>query len=154
MRRTDPGAKFTDAFCFHWESYFFYAFPLFSLICQCLKKIEEDNISGVMIVPYWTTQAWFSVVLTLLIDYPLVLPQSDNLLQLPQSGEQHPLRRKMGLLACKVSGRVSVRETFQAKLQQLSCNPGLTPHSSNTKLTCRPGLNCVLNRKLIPIIHL
>ena len=150
--RPDPGAKFTDAFCFNWESYFFYAFPPFSLICQCLKKIE-DNSSGVMIVLYWTTQAWCSIVLTLLIDYPLVLPQSDNLLQLPQSGKQHPLRWKMRLLACKVSGRVSVRETFQAKLQQL-CNPGLTPPSSNTNLTSRPGLSCVLNGKLIPIIHL
>ena len=54
--RPDPGAKFTDAFCFNWEPYFFYAFPPFSLISQCLKKIEEDKATGVLIVPFWATQ--------------------------------------------------------------------------------------------------
>ena len=91
----DPGAKFTDAFCFNWEPYFFYAFPPFSLISQCLKKIEEEKAMGVLIVPFRATQTWFSVLMNHLIDSPLVLPQSDNLILLPQTGEQHPLRRKM-----------------------------------------------------------
>jgi hypothetical protein len=89
--RPDPGAKFTDAFCVNWEPYFFYGFPPFSLIAQCLKKIEEDKATGVLIVPYWTTQAWFTILMNLLIDNPVVLPQSDNLLLLPQTGAQHPL---------------------------------------------------------------
>ena len=48
--RPDPGAKFTDSFCFNRESHFFYAFPPFSLICQCLmlahngQKVEQSNI--------------------------------------------------------------------------------------------------------------
>ena len=92
--RPDPGAKFTDAFCVNWEPYFFYGSPPFSLIAQCLKKIEEDKATGVLIVPYWTTQAWFTILMNLLIDNPVVLPQSDNLLLLPQTGAQHPLRRK------------------------------------------------------------
>ena len=66
--RPDPGAKFTDAFCVNWEPYFFYGFPPFSLISQCLKKIEEDKATGVLIVPYWTTQAWFTILKNLLID--------------------------------------------------------------------------------------
>ena len=93
--RRDPEAKFTNAFCFNWEPYFFYAFPPFSLISHCLKKIEEDKATGVLIVPFWATQTWFSVLMNLLVAGPLVLPQSDNLVLLPQIGEQRPLRRKM-----------------------------------------------------------
>ena len=36
-------------------------------------------------MPYWTTQAWFTILMNLLIDNPVVLPQSDNLLLLPQT---------------------------------------------------------------------
>ena len=39
---------------------FFYAFPPFSLISQCLKKIEEDQATGVLIVPFWATHMVFS----------------------------------------------------------------------------------------------
>ena len=113
--RPDPGVKLTDAFCFNWEPYFFYAFPPFSLISQCLKKIEGDKATGVLIVPFWATQTWFSVLMNLVIDSPLVLPQSDNLVLLPQTGEQHTLWRKMRLMACKLSGQVSSRKIFLAK---------------------------------------
>ena len=40
--RPDPGAQFTDAFCFNWQHYHFYAFPPFSVISKCLQKIDQD----------------------------------------------------------------------------------------------------------------
>ena len=60
--RPDPGEKWTDAFSMHWGSYYFYAFPPFSLIAQCLQTTEEDHALGTMVVPLWPTQPWFPVL--------------------------------------------------------------------------------------------
>ena len=44
------------------EQYFFYAFPPFSVIAACLQKIEQDQATGVLLVPIWWTQPWFSCI--------------------------------------------------------------------------------------------
>ena len=49
--RHDPGAKFINAFLMDWKPPFFYAFPTFSLIATCLQRIEQDQSTGVHIVP-------------------------------------------------------------------------------------------------------
>ena len=151
--RPDPGAAFIDAFCVNWEPYFFYAFLPFSLIPRCLTKIENDQATGVLIVPYWTTQSWFTPLSNLLVDNPLLPPQSDKLLLLPHTGKQHPLRKKMRLMACKLSGQASCREVFLTK-QPKSCIPGQMLPSSNTSLTSKPGSSCAVNGRLILMIDL
>ena len=151
--RPDPGATFIDAFCVNWEPYFFYAFPSFSLIPRCLTKIENDKATGVLIIPYWT-QSWFTPLLNLLIENPLILSQSDNLLLLPHTWEQHFLGKKLRLIACKLSGQVSCREMFFIKQPKSSCIPGQMPPSSNTSLTSKPGSSCVVNGRLNLMIHL
>ena len=154
--RPEPVAAFIEAFCVNWEPYFFYAFPSFSLIPRCLTKIENDQATGVLIVRYWTTQSWFTLLLNLLVDNPLLLPQSDNLLLMPHTGEQHPLRKKMRLIECKPCGKASCREMFFtiAKQPKSSCIPRKMPPSSNTNLTFKPGSSCVVNGRLILMIHL
>ena len=39
-----------------WRSHYFYAFPPFSVIANCLQKIEQDQSTGLLLVPLWTTQ--------------------------------------------------------------------------------------------------
>ena len=151
--RPDSGAQFTDAFCFNWERFHFYAFPPFSVISTCLQKIEKDQATGVLIVLFWKTQAWFSVLMNLLVDNPLVLPRADNLLTLPHMGAQHPLRR-MRLLACKLSGQVLCRQMFLAKQQTLSCNHGRKAQLNSTVPPSECGLCCVVNGISIPMTHL
>lgn len=51
--KKDPGSFAIDAFTLDWRKFFFYAFPPFSLIPKVLKKIENDNARGLLIVPYW-----------------------------------------------------------------------------------------------------
>ena len=84
--RPDPDAKFIDAFYMDWGPYLFYAFPPFSMIATCLQKITQDKATGVLIVPIWTTQPWFTGILNRLMDKPLILPQSNSLLTQPQGG--------------------------------------------------------------------
>lgn len=46
-------------------------------------------------VPLWTTQPWFTLLLKLLVDHPLLLPQSDNLMLQPHSKAVHPLSKSL-----------------------------------------------------------
>ena len=152
--KPDPGAKFVNAFHMNWANSYFYCFPPFSVIASCLQKIEFHEATGVILIPLWQTQPWFTTLLHLLIDRPLLLPQSNNLLTQPHSGALHPLRKRLRLLACRVSGKASSRATFQGKLQKLSCNPGPLEHKSNTNRTSGDGFSFVVNNKFLPIAHL
>ena len=122
--RPDPGAQFINAFLMNWKPYNFYAFPPFSLLATCLQKREQDQSTGILIVPMWTTQPWFTLLLDLLTDNPLALPQTDSLLFLAHSNAIHPLNRRLQLMACKVLGCPSRRETFQAKQPTSPCSLG------------------------------
>ena len=51
--RPDPEAQFLDAFSCSLSEEQFYAFPPFSLILCCLKKIEMEEGEGIIIVPVW-----------------------------------------------------------------------------------------------------
>ena len=152
--RSDPGAMFTNAFFMSWGPYYFYAFPPFSLITLCLQKIEEDQSSGVLLVPLWSTQPWFPVLLQSLVDCPRFLLQPRNLLTQPHSTTPHPLGKTLKLLACQVSSKASSRETFQMQLHQLSCSPGLLTPISSTNHMSHSGSNFVVDGKVIHMIPL
>ena len=152
--RPDPGAQFINAFLMDWKPHYFYAFPPFSVIVNCLQKIEQDQSTGLLIAPLWTTQPWFTLLLNLLSDHPLVLPQSDTLLVQPHSNTVHALSKRLQLIACKVSGNPSASELFQAKLPTSSCSLGQLVPKNNMPLISRSGMNFVLNEKLIHTIHL
>ena len=152
--RPDPGAQFINAFLMNWKPHYFYAFPPFSLVATCMQKIEQDQSTGLLIVPLWTTQPWFTLLLNLLTDHPLVLPQSDSLLFLPHSNAIHPLSRRLQLMACKVSGSPSIRERFQAKLPTSSCSRCPLVPKNNMPHISRNGTTFALNGMLIHTIHL
>lgn len=54
--KRDPEAYNIDAFTLSWKEFYFYAFPPFSLILKCLRKIINDQASGILVVPYWPSQ--------------------------------------------------------------------------------------------------
>ena len=70
------------------------------------------------------TQLWFTTLLCLLINKSFRLSQSNNLLTHPHSGELHPLRKQLRLMACRVSGRVSYRNYPSL---MVSCNTETVP---------------------------
>ena len=110
--RPDPGAQFINAFLMIWKPHYFYAFPPFSLLATCLQNIEQDQSTGILIVPMWPTQPWFTLLLNLLIDNPLVLPQTDSLLFLPQSPQQCSSSSQQTVA---INGLQSIRESFQQR---------------------------------------
>ena len=57
----DPGASAIDAFTVNWKDFeFFYAFPPFSCVFKTLRKIVQDQATGVLIVPWWPSQPWWA----------------------------------------------------------------------------------------------
>ena len=116
----DPDAEAVNAFSIEWSSEFYYLFPPFSLIARCVQKINRDQSECLMILPLWPTQIWYSVILELLIDNPVILPRKRKLLSLPAVDKVHPLINQMTLIACRISGNRTKTEDFQKKLQASS----------------------------------
>ena len=56
--RPDPWVQSISAFLVTWRLHYFYAFPPFSLLATCLQKIEQDQSTGILIVPMWATEPW------------------------------------------------------------------------------------------------
>ena len=50
-----PDSVGTDVFSFSWQSEFFYTFPPFSIIHTVLRKIENEQAEGIIILPLFTT---------------------------------------------------------------------------------------------------
>lgn len=103
--RPDPECYAVDAFSIPWSNLQFYAFPPFICITKALNKIIRDEATGIIVVPNWPTQAWYPLLLRVLVKEPFCLYSSQYLLQLPNIPMmKHPLWRKLELLACLVSG--------------------------------------------------
>ena len=120
----EPGASHVDAFTLNWSRSKFYAFPPFCLIDKVLTKICYDKAIGILIVPLWHTQTWFPRLLKLLVREPVILPNKPDLLTLPSSDRLHPLRDRLRLTACVLSGRHCDCKAFQDSLPKSSLRPG------------------------------
>jgi len=107
--RPDPGATFLDTFSISWANFRFYCCPPFSCILRVLQKVKQDKATGVIVVPQWPTQTWYSVLMTMLVLPPILLKPSPKLLTLPtQPLEKHPLHKKTVYLVCLISGENSL----------------------------------------------
>jgi hypothetical protein len=153
--RPDPNAVFIDAFTQSWSATYAYAFPPFSMIGRCLQKVETDQASLVLIAPVWPAQPWYSQILRLLCNQPILLPNSAALLADPQ-GQHHPLalQRKLHLAAWPISGHRSSVEAFQLSLPTFCLDPGQLGPLSNTVPPYKSGWAGAINNRLIGFIRL
>ena len=101
-RYKDSEAWRTDAFSFSWSHFFAYIFPPFSIILRVLNKIEMDEADCVVIVPCWKTQVWFPKLVALMIDVPILLIGSKQVLQHPHHSHPHPILNKSRMIACRL----------------------------------------------------
>ena len=135
----EPEALGIDAFSYCWSNEILYAFPPFAIISKVLSKIEAEIATGVLIVPLFTTQSWFTRLLRLLIHEPLLLPKSNTYLYFPYRRKIMPTLPNVALIACLVSGNCTKTKAFQMKLQRQSCSIG--DQTLNVNMT-HTGSNC------------
>ena len=113
-----PRCLAVDALPFCWEDFKPYIFPPFSLLGKVLHKLKLEEVSdAIIIAPWWPAAPWYPQLL--LVQRPVLLPQWDTLLTLPQEDTLHPLKDVMRLVAWHVSGIVWSSEEF---LRGLPCS--------------------------------
>ena len=115
--RPDPFAIGTDALLTTWTRWRGYAFPPFALINKVLRKVQEERSTILLIAPVWESQSWYPALLSLLVNYPTLLPVHQNLIADP-FGQPHPLllTGQLRLAAWTLSGEVTQQQEFQQKL--------------------------------------
>ena len=89
----DPEAMVTNAFTVPWSGHLSYAFPPFSQIMKCLKKIQTDKAKVLFVAPVWRSRPWFPVLLSMLYDHPPLLLNVSDLLILPSYPERLPQKQ-------------------------------------------------------------
>ena len=147
--KPDPEVSQVDAFSFSWNGRFVYIFPPFSLLNRCLQKLEKDQALALLVAPIWPTQVWWPRLLRLLVATPLLLPQHKDLLSLPHSGAQHPLRNQMSLMACLLSGNTMKQEEYRSQLLDYSCHLGEGVPRNNIQGTSKSGQHFVSKGKSV-----
>ena len=144
-----PLASEVDALSFDWSQDVIYAFPPFNLIPPVLQKIENEKSEGILIVPRFVNQSWFTRLLTLLIKEPLWQPSSAISLTFPFRRKSISYIPKTRLMVCYVSGDACNSRLFRAKLQTLSSNFGRVGN-----MIFLYGLNFVVKGTLVPMKQL
>ena len=113
--KPDPLSEAVDAFFLQWNKVKGYAFPPFCLLGRCLSQVLRQQVPRlVLVAPVWKTQPWYPLLLDLLIDPPVLLPQISNLLT--REGMTHPLTH-LQLGGWLISGSSMKREAFLSKLE-------------------------------------
>ena len=150
--RPDPEALETDAFSMNWNGLKAYANPPWNMISRVLGQVRQQEATIVLVAPVWKTQAWYSLLLTLLIQEPLLIPQTEGLIQ-----PTHPINCpsiQPQLAAWRISGQSSLHREFLRRLQNYCLPPGGKSQARRTTHCSENGLAGVLNGTLIPFLEM
>ena len=150
--KPDPFSEGVDAFTIDWGKNFNYIFPPFALVGKILQKLEEDKGTAIIIMPYWTTQSWFSKMIHMLTDCPFSFNRTTHTMRHPQ--KQSSELPRMSVIACRLSGNPSEKLNFQTQLNKSSCRHGDDQQHLNTTLSSRDGHPLRLRGKSVPIHRL
>ena len=113
----DLETEAVDALAQNWRNLKPYAFPPFNLLGRCLKKIRQERVQTVVIIaPVWQGQSWYPALLESIVDFPVLLPLSHQMLVSP-TGQVHPLvlNNSLRLATWRVSGDPCRLKEFQRR---------------------------------------
>lgn len=145
----EPGCHTSDAFSVAWKEFNPYIFPPFSMIGKVLNKVIEDEVDQALLVfPFWKSQAWYPLLLSTMISFPVRLPRHKDLLVLAHNEMRHPLK-KLNMTAAVVSGRACRVEEFRQELQRSSCQRGNPAPGSSMAWHGESGVFGVVGETLI-----
>lgn len=150
--KPDPSAIAIDAFVQNWSNLKFFAFPPFKLIGRVLAKMQKDQASGIVVVPYWSTQPWFPQIVRMCIRPPILFSPSPRLLELVGTAQVHPLHRQLSLLVAHLSGKHSETLIYQMPRFISYRHHGDQGLRNNTMVPSEDGLCIVLGETSIPIV--
>jgi hypothetical protein len=85
--------KVRDALSIPWTQGLPFLHPPVPLVARCLRKILEENVPAVIVLPHWRGQSW-SVLLQRMTAKQMILGRSDDVLlpgkQMTEKGDKIP----------------------------------------------------------------
>jgi hypothetical protein len=108
----------TDSLSMKWTNLFGYAFPPLCLIPQVLAKVKQFQAKIILIAPRWPRRSWFSDLIDLVVETPLVLPTPPDMLSQQKGYLHHPAPEKLKLMAWKLSGKPSEQRAYRMTLSE------------------------------------
>ena len=104
--KPDPNAYAVEAFSLDWSKLQFYAFPPFGCISQCVQKIKTDKAEGILVIPHWPTQPFYSKIMKMTKGLPIIIPgNAENLIHPNSLNSLSTVAAKTDLMVCHVPGR-------------------------------------------------
>lgn len=124
-----PLAWKVDALSFGWTGLSSYAFPPWSMVHTTLLKLSQSPGEMLLIAPFWPNQAWFPLILELLVDLPFAFPTDSHILIQDNGRVRHQRLADIKLTAWKLSPNACRRKEFLRELlalqPELEGNPPL-----------------------------
>ncbi len=128
-------------------------YPPIPLLHLALHKIRREEADVIAILPWWPRRGWFPLVLSLLVDLPVLLPVRPNVISSPQ-GLPHPGLSILRLAAWCLSGKHSKQKGFQQQLRTPSWLIRDSLREICTMLSGRIFVAGALNTASIPFTQL
>jgi hypothetical protein len=118
----DPFALHADFLSEEAPEGLLYAFPPFSRVLSTLSKMIRESRKATVVVPFWPARPFRPVLLSLLTDWPMLLPL--KAMSLPRGIFDPEVQvPEIQLLACSISGRQQERRAFQEMRGSTACEP-------------------------------
>ena len=149
--RSDPLAEATDAFRQDWRLRTGYANPLWCLMGKVLSQVIEQKALIILVAPVWKGQPWYPVLLSLLWEFPRLIPSLPDLIQNSSGLKLLELMPQLAMWSTSISGKSSMTAAFQKRLQVCCWPPGGPSQASLMTHTSGIGLAGVLNEVPIPL---
>ena len=148
--RPDPKAVHTNALNVNWHALKGYAFPPFNLLPVVLNKVLADHTELVLVAPVWQAQPWWPLLLSLLTQEPVLLPNKKYLLINPSNPDQvHLMYPHLHLAVYHVSSNTTKQKDFLNTLPTNSSQQLIPPHLRHTNPAGVVGAAGVLKGRLI-----
>ncbi len=145
----DPEAYFIDALKLDWGGLRVYGFPPFAVIHLMLQKFIQDEAEGILIVPFWPSKPWFTQFANLIVNDPIIIPVTDNVLFQPFSLKKHPMVGNLTLVAAHCSTDIWRNKEYRQRLIRPSYRAGELHLNSFIHPTYKGGHCFVSKGKLI-----
>lgn len=113
----DPEAMHINWFFISWLNRPFYAYLRFSVIGRALHEIVLDEAAGIIVLPNWSAQPWYSLLMKSLNNTPILSLASKIFLQQLEKKEQHNLAGKSALQASLILGKNRSNKPFSREYQ-------------------------------------
>ena len=144
-RRLDPNSIAVDVLQQSWRTNLPYIPPppppISALFQKCLRKIEKEEISALIVTPLWPTAIWYTLLLNMCIRNPLPLTKGNELTDKPTRGDTSINKKWNTRLSSVVHFRESlIKEGISGKAASLMSSArrqgALSAYDSSWKKWC------------------